>query len=110
MTPHRRRRDLHPGFQLLDAAGPTTAFEIAERFRPGSYDLTLLAPGRRPGGELVRRHAFGRAAADGPFDTIIVSGGEIVRSLAAAAKIVAWLRRTTRAADRQRLLGRLSPG
>jgi len=27
---------LHPGFQLLDFAGPTTAVEIAERFRPGS--------------------------------------------------------------------------
>src|SRR5688572_27385684 len=36
---------IHPGFQLLDAAGPTAAFEIAERFRPGSYDLKLLAPG-----------------------------------------------------------------
>jgi len=30
---------IHPGFQLLDAAGPTTAFEIAERFRPESYEL-----------------------------------------------------------------------
>ncbi|MCL4183895.1 MAG: helix-turn-helix domain-containing protein [Burkholderiaceae bacterium] len=35
---------VHPGFQLLDAAGPTAAFEIAERLRPGSYDLALLAP------------------------------------------------------------------
>src|SRR3546814_10267173 len=36
---------LHPGFQLLDAAGPATAFEMAERFRPGSYELTVMAPG-----------------------------------------------------------------
>jgi hypothetical protein len=33
----------------LDAAGPTAAFEIAERFRPGTYELALLAPG---GGEV----------------------------------------------------------
>jgi len=25
---------LHPGFQLLDAAGPTTTFEIADSRRP----------------------------------------------------------------------------
>ncbi|RWC96576.1 MAG: GlxA family transcriptional regulator, partial [Mesorhizobium sp.] len=36
---------IHPGFQLLDAAGPTAAFEIAGRFCPGSYELAMLAPG-----------------------------------------------------------------
>ncbi|TIU54725.1 MAG: GlxA family transcriptional regulator, partial [Mesorhizobium sp.] len=40
---------IHPGFQLLDAAGPTAAFEIAGRFAPGSYELAMLAPG---GGEV----------------------------------------------------------
>jgi transcriptional regulator GlxA family with amidase domain len=35
---------LHPGFQLLDVAGPMAAFEVADRCRPGSYDLRLLAP------------------------------------------------------------------
>ena len=85
---------IHPGFQLLDAAGPTTAFEIAERFRPGSYDLALLAPG---GGEVESSSGFGLSAeplAEGSFDTVIVSGGEIVRSTAAAQEIVAWLKRT----------------
>ena len=28
---------IFPDFQLLDAAGPISAFEIAERYRPGSY-------------------------------------------------------------------------
>lgn len=36
---------VHPGFQLLDTAGPTAAFEIATRMRPGSYTVALLAPG-----------------------------------------------------------------
>ena len=39
---------IYPGFQLLDAAGPIAAFEIAERYQRGSYDLRVIAvePGR----------------------------------------------------------------
>jgi transcriptional regulator GlxA family with amidase domain len=85
---------IHPGFQLLDAAGPTAAFEIAERFRPGSYDVTLMAPD----GEQVQSSSGIRLSADplreGPFDTVIVSGGEIDRSIAASEEIVAWLKRS----------------
>jgi transcriptional regulator GlxA family with amidase domain len=86
---------LHPGFQLLDAAGPTAAFEIAERFRPGSYELALLAPG---GGELESSSGVRLSTQplrEGRVDTIVVSGGEIIRSMAAATEIVAWLKRTT---------------
>jgi transcriptional regulator GlxA family with amidase domain len=85
---------LHPGFQLLDAAGPTAAFEIAERFRPGSYQLVLLAPG---GGEVESSSGVRLATAplkDASIDTVVVSGGEIIRSMAAAEEIVAWLKRT----------------
>jgi transcriptional regulator GlxA family with amidase domain len=84
---------IHPGFQLLDAAGPTSAFEIAERFRPGSYELRLMAPG---GGEIESSSGLklsARPLARGPFDTVMVSGGEIDRSKEALAKILAWLRR-----------------
>ena len=35
---------IFPDFQLLDAAGPISAFEIAERYRPGSYELRVIAP------------------------------------------------------------------
>ncbi len=85
---------IHPGFQLLDAAGPTSAFEMAERFQPGSYALTLLAPG---GGQVESSSGLKLSSEpmrDGPFDTVIVSGGEIDRSLAALEEIVAWLKRT----------------
>ena len=34
---------IFPDFQLLDAAGPIAAFEIAARLRPGSYELRILA-------------------------------------------------------------------
>jgi len=34
---------LFPGFQILDAAGPLGAFEIASRFSPGAYELRTVA-------------------------------------------------------------------
>lgn len=84
---------IHPGFQLLDAAGPTAAFEIAGRFCPGSYELATLAPG---GGAIESSSGISLATEplrDERFDTVIISGGEIVRSLAAAEQIAAWLKR-----------------
>ena len=85
---------IHPGFQLLDVAGPATAFEMAEKFRPGSYQVKLMSPG---GGE-VESSAGARLAAaplaEGTFDTVMVSGGEIVRSMEALREIIAWLKRT----------------
>ncbi len=85
---------LHPGFQLLDAAGPTAAFEMAEKFRPGSYALTMMAPG---GGEVESSAGVKLSATPltkGPFDTVMVSGGEISRSMDALREILAWLRNT----------------
>ena len=87
---------LHPGFQLLDVAGPASAFEIAERLQPGSYALTVQAPGAGlVDGQVESSCGFRLAAellGDGPFDTILVAGGEIVRSATAAHEIVAWLK------------------
>lgn len=83
-----------PGFQLLDAAGPATAFEIAERFSPRSYSLTLCAPG---GGAVESSSGLKLSVeplAGCAFDTIIVSGGEIARSRRATRDIVGWLRAT----------------
>jgi transcriptional regulator GlxA family with amidase domain len=86
---------IHPGFQLLDVAGPASAFEMAERFRPGSYDVRFMAPG---GGNIECSTGATLSAAplaDGAFDTVMVSGGEIVRSMEAFHEILAWLRRTS---------------
>lgn len=83
---------IFPGFQLLDAAGPASAFEIAERFRPGSYDLTLIAP---DGGAVESSSGLTLAArplGDAPFDTVVVSGGDIGKAMPEAHRIVAWLR------------------
>lgn len=89
---------LHPGFQLLDTAGPTAAFEIAERLRPGSYEFIVMAPGLSRASRVVSSSGLSLAAEplrDGPFDTVVVSGGEIIRSMAAAQQIVEWLKRVT---------------
>jgi len=86
---------IHPGFQLLDAAGPAAAFELAEEFCVGSYTLDILAPG---GGEIESSSGMRLAArplsTEEPLDTAIISGGEIIRSMAAAQEIVTWLRGT----------------
>jgi len=81
-----------PGFQLLDAAGPIAAFEIAGRHRTGTYELAVLAP--VAGG--VASSAGVKMAADaldaGPIDTIVIAGGDGTRSLPDLARIVAWLK------------------
>ncbi len=68
---------LFPRFQLLDAAGPIAAFEIANRYRPDSYQAKIIAaiPGDTPSssGATLRTEKFGRASA---IDTLIVVGGE----------------------------------
>jgi transcriptional regulator GlxA family with amidase domain len=80
-----------PGFQLLDAAGPVAVFEMAERFRPGSYAINVLAPG---GGVVRSSSGVCLAAAPmeaGRFDTVIVSGGNLAQLEESQAGIVAWL-------------------
>lgn len=81
-----------PGFQLLDAAGPVAVFEMAERFRPGSYATSVIAPG----GGAVRSSA-GISLAAQPlerhgFDTIVVSGGDMKLAAEAYRDVVPCLR------------------
>ncbi len=82
-----------PDFQLLDAAGPMTAFEIADRFQPGAYEVETLS---RDGG-LVR--ASGGVAIDSRpfsladrFDTLLLSGGEGTRGPAICAATLDFVR------------------
>lgn len=89
------RRDIaivvFPGFQLLDAAGPVAVFEMAERFRPGNYALSVLAPG----GGVVRSSSGVMMVAEAleprRFDTVVVSGGDMARVEEIRQEIAAWL-------------------
>lgn len=83
---------IFPGFQILDAAGPIAAFEIAGRLRPGAYEIEVLAP---DGGAVKSSSGAPMAAgalAGADFDTVVVSGGDGTRSLPEMAAIVRWLR------------------
>lgn len=80
-----------PGFQLLDAAGPVAVFEMAERFRPDNYSISVLAP---DGGTV--RSSSGVSLAAMPlerrrFDTVIVSGGTMTLVEESQRDIVPWL-------------------
>jgi transcriptional regulator GlxA family with amidase domain len=72
---------IYPDFQLLDAAGPIAAFEVAAHFHPGSYALRVVAaePGliASSSGVSMQAVAFGDAT---QIDTLIVAGGVGTRS------------------------------
>ncbi len=83
---------IFPQFQLLDAAGPIAAFEIAGRYQPGAYALKIIAA--QPGliastsGASMQADAFGRADA---IDTLVIAGGEGTRSAMRDAKTQKFL-------------------
>ena len=68
---------LFPDFQLLDAAGPIAAFEIAGRYQPGAYSLVVLAD---TAGLTASSSGAGMAAlgleAGATLDTLVVAGGD----------------------------------
>lgn len=67
---------IYPDFQLLDATGPIVAFEIAQRYRPGFYDLKLVATAPGPvassAGISLLAARLGSPAA---IDTLVIAGG-----------------------------------
>src|SRR6202051_4528404 len=82
-----------PGFQLLDAAGPISVFEIAARFAGGLPSIKVLAVTAGPvrsssGVELPARGL----RPSGAISTLIVAGGEGVRTAAACDKTLAFVR------------------
>jgi transcriptional regulator GlxA family with amidase domain len=79
-------------FQIIDAAGPIGAFEIASVMAGGdAYAIRLLAPG---GGAVASSSGVSMQAApldDGPYDTVLVAGGQGTRDPANAAALGPWL-------------------
>ncbi len=75
-TPRNVVIAIFPGFQIIDAAGPIGAFEIASRYAPGAYAIRVVASkgGLIPSSSGIAMPAEqlgGRAK----IDTFIVSGG-----------------------------------
>jgi len=82
-----------PDFQLLDAAGPISVFEIAARFAGISPSIRVLAetPGPVRSSSGVEMLARGLKAA-GAITTLIVAGGEGVDAAAKSGKVLAFVR------------------
>ena len=86
-----------PDFQLLDAAGPISVFEIAARFagQPPSIKVLAVTPGpvrSSSGVELVARGL----KPSGAITTLIVAGGEGVRTAATCARTLAFVQSVTK--------------
>jgi len=85
---------IFPEFQLLDAAGPIAAFELASRsMLPPAYRLRVLARVAGPvasssGVALIAEHSADVAA----LDTLIVAGGPGAREAEPCRETLAWLR------------------
>jgi transcriptional regulator GlxA family with amidase domain len=83
---------IFPDFQLLDAAGPIAAFEIAARYRPGAYAIRLLAETAGPVASSSGVSLMAEAADDAPVDTLMIAGGDGSRASARRDPTVAWVR------------------
>ena len=88
-------------FQLLDAAGPISAFEIGGRHAPGGYRLHVLAP--RAGavassaGASIEAKALASAP---PLDTLVVAGGDGTYDALRDAAILDFVREAARVCRR----------
>jgi transcriptional regulator GlxA family with amidase domain len=82
-----------PAFQLMDAAGPISVFEIAARLAGNSPSIRVLAetPGPVRSSSGVDMLARGLKAA-GAITTLIVAGGEGVDAAAKSRKTLAFVR------------------
>ncbi|MFI4975987.1 MAG: GlxA family transcriptional regulator [Caulobacterales bacterium] len=92
---------VYPDFQILDAAGPIAAFEIAARFSPGTYRFSVVAA---EGGEVASSAGVAMTAAElpdpGGIDTLVVVGGAGCEPAARDAATLDFVKRTAMTARR----------
>ena len=86
-----------PDFQLLDAAGPISVFEIAGRVQgaPAAIKVVAATPGevRSSSGVALLARGLGSASA---FSTLIVAGGEGVRTASTCLRTLDFVRAAVR--------------
>ena len=85
---------LFPGFQILDAAGPIAAFEIASRFVPGAYTIRAVAvkAGLCPSSSGIGMPVETMSGQRG-VDTLIISGGNGTGDAMRDGKLAAAIKR-----------------
>jgi transcriptional regulator GlxA family with amidase domain len=84
---------IFPNFQLLDAAGPISVFEIAARYATGKPSIRVVAatPGPVRSTSGVEMLARGLRST-GAITTLIIAGGEGVEAAARCARTLAFVR------------------
>jgi transcriptional regulator GlxA family with amidase domain len=84
---------VYPDFQLLDAAGPISVFEIAGRFagKASSIKVVAATPGPVRSSSGVEMIARGLKPS-GAISTLIIAGGEGVSAAAQCEKTLAFVR------------------
>ncbi len=92
---------IFPDFQLLDAAGPIAAFEIASRFQPGAYRLRVAAsaPGLVTSSSGVAMPAEALKG-QANIDTLMAVGGQGTAAAMADEALIAFLKRASTRARR----------
>ncbi|HVY87354.1 MAG TPA: GlxA family transcriptional regulator [Hyphomonadaceae bacterium] len=85
-------------FQLLDAAGPISAFEMPMRgITPSPYEITVMAPQAGPVRSSSGVAMVAEAIPDHPkFDTLVVIGGVGTREVMRDEKVLAFVRAQAR--------------
>ena len=92
---------IFPDFQIIDAAGPIGAFEIANGHCPGAYDISVRAaePGEVASSAGVRMSA-GPLGDPLSLDTLVIVGGSGSRGAMRDAGLIDFTRAAARAARR----------
>src|ERR1700745_2046345 len=82
-----------PDFQLLDAAGPISVFEIAARYATGKPSIKVVAatPGPARSTSGVEMLARGMRPA-GAITTLVIAGGEGIEAAARCPRTLAFVR------------------
>src|ERR1700722_8265099 len=83
---------IFPDFQLLDAAGPISAFEAAGRESGTPYRLRVVARAAGPMASSSGIQMVAEAFSDAPLDTLIVAGGWGTQEASACAKTLEFVR------------------
>ena len=83
---------IFPQFQLLDAAGPIAAFEVAARLVPRAYGLRIAAAEAGPVASSSGAVMQAGVLPEGALDTLLVAGGEGTRPAARTPQLVAWIK------------------
>ena len=91
---------IFPDFQILDAAGPIAAFEIAARYVPGAYEIKVMARHPGPVASSSRAMMVAEPLCSEPLHTLMVAGGEGTRGPALCQDTLAWVSTAATTAQR----------